>query len=204
MTGMASQPANAPQPSNRLRAPADRPTGERGGRAPLAGVVAVAALFPLTLGQVEARDPAWTRPVLLLAGVAGIAAAVLLWTGRRRLTLVLAVGLTLFGLMGTVAAVRARSGTQSEVESFGGAAFDYPDRRGRPLTHAEAEAVPKGLTRAQLRGRLGRPSTRGIQRVFDAPDLRCLAYRSAGAHPAGRPLHAFCFRDGRYAALREW
>ena len=88
MTGTASQ----------LRPPADRPAGKRGVRAPLAGVAAFAALFPLRAGQVEPRDPAWTRPGFLLAGLALIAAAVLLWVARRRVTLMLAIALAVLGL----------------------------------------------------------------------------------------------------------
>jgi hypothetical protein len=106
--------------------------------------------------------------------------------------------------VGTVAAERARHRVVSEEEKWGGSVFRYDEHRGARLSTAEAEAVPKGLTHEQLRARLGVPAGRGIQRVFDGPDLRCLAYRSDSTDPNRLSLHAFCFRDGRYEALREW
>ena len=74
--------------------------------------------------------------------------------------------------------------------------------RGPRLTKAQAEAVPMGLTREQLRNRLGAPSSYGIQRVNEGPDMRCWGYRGSARHP--HSLHAFCFRHGRYAELVEW
>jgi hypothetical protein len=211
MTGLASQPGNAHKPGNArrpsglLRAPADRPAGRRGPRAPLAGLVALATLFPLSVAQFEPADPAWTRPAFALAAAAGLVSTLLLWVARRRYFLVLAVGLALLGLVGTVAAERARTRVISEEEKWGGFVMSfYDEHRGARLSTAEAEAVPKGLTREQLRARLGAPAGSAIQRVHDGPDLPCLAYRSAGTGPRRLDLHGFCFSDGRYEALREW
>jgi hypothetical protein len=83
MTGIASQRGDAPRPTGLLRAPADRPAGKRGLRAPLAGLVALATLFPLSASQFDAADPAWTKTAFALAAVAWLAAAVLLWVARR-------------------------------------------------------------------------------------------------------------------------
>lgn len=205
MAGIASQPEEAHRAAGFLRAPADRAAGERGLRAPLAGLVALATLFPFSVANFEVVHPAWARPAFVLAAAAGIVAAVLLWVARRRVVLALAIGLTLLGLLSTVAAERARQRVVSEEEKWGGSTFSY-ENRGRRLTRAQAEAVPKGLTRAQLTARLGVPSARGIERVVGEDDLRCLGYRSAARLPKHSVpnLHAFCFRDGRYAVLRSW
>ena len=101
----------------------------------------------------------------------------------------------------TVAAERERSHAQYEADKWAGSATSEIKQRGPRLTEAEAEAVPKDLTRAQLRTRLGAPAATGIQRVFDEPDLRCLAYRRA---QGTWTLFAFCFDDGRYTTLRRW
>ena len=205
MTGVASEPGNAHGPSGVLRAPADRPAGKRGLRAPLAGLVALATLFPISLATYAAAEPSWTRPVFAIAAVAGVAASVLLWVARRRFTLALAVGLALLGLVGTVAAERARNRVIAEEEKWGGFAMGfYDDQRGARLSTAAAEAVPKGITKDQLLARLGVPAGSGIQRVDDGRDLRCLAYRSGRTGPRRLDLHAFCFSDGRYDVLRKW
>jgi hypothetical protein len=168
-------------------------------------LVALASLFPLTIAQVGASDPAWTRPALLVAGVAAMVAAVLLWVARRRLALVLAIALVLLGIAGTVVAEGERHHVQAEQDKWGGFVSGDETQRGAILSKREAEAVPKGLTPGQLRERLGPPAAAGIQRVFDAPDLRCLEYRRAGARSRDFfQMHAFCFQDGRYAVLREW
>lgn len=196
MTGFASQHGNAP---------ADRTAGRRGVRAPLAGVVAFVSLVALGMAQIEPKDPAWTRPGFLLAGLAGITAALLLWVARRRVGLVLAIGLALVCVVGTAAAWRERDRVQAEADSWGGFAGTSNIReRGSILSKAEAEAVPKGLRGAELREHLGPPAMTGIQRVFDGPDLPCLAYRREGGRPAPDAQFAFCFRDGRYEVLREW
>ncbi len=87
---------------------------------------------------------------------------------------------------------------------MGDSSFSFPRARGAILTKAEAEAVPKGLTRAQLLARLGEPSARGVQGLSDEPRLRCLAYRRTDRRPLSQTLNAFCFRDGRYVELGEW
>jgi hypothetical protein len=47
-------------------------------------------------------------------------------------------------------------------------------------------------------------SVRTVQRLFGERDMRCLAYRTGKPERTGQSLHAFCFRDGRYVALRRW
>jgi hypothetical protein len=205
MTGIASQREDAPGPSGLLRAPADRPAGKRGLRAPLAGLVALATLFPFSASQFDSAGPAWTKTAFVLAAVAGLVAAMLLWVARRRFTLVLAIGLVLLGLVGSVAAQRERNRVTSEEEQWGGwVMLRGHENRGVRLSAAEANAVPKGLTWEQLRARVGMPAGSGIQRVYDGPDLRCLLYRSHDANPNRPRLHAFCASDGRYEVLRKW
>ena len=76
--------------------PADRPAGKRGLRGPLAALVAIAAFYPYALSQFG-DEPSWGKPVWLAAAAALIAAAVLLWTGRRAVTLAPDVCLTPIG-----------------------------------------------------------------------------------------------------------
>jgi hypothetical protein len=97
-----------------------------------------------------------------------------------------------------------RRGSLHAEDRLGGAVFGEPKARGPRLTKADARAVPVGLTRKQLRSRVGAPASYGIQRVNDGRDMRCWAYRSPDRHPYRALLHAFCFRDGRYAELTEW
>ena len=96
-----------------------------------------------------------------------------------------------------------RDRAEHEEAKWGGSTFGF-ERKGRIVTKAQAEAVPIGATQAQLTARLGPPAARGIQRVFGEPDMRCLAYRNRQRGGGMPMLHAFCFSDGRYAALREW
>jgi hypothetical protein len=185
-----------------MQAPADRAAGTRGPRAKLAGLVALGALALLAFSS-SSRDPAWTGIAFACAAATLTAAAVLLWTARGARAVVLGVVLIPLAVGGGVAAEAARDRAENEEAKWGGASFGF-EQKGRILTEAQAEAVPIGATQSQLTARLGPPAGRGVQRVFGEPDMRCLAYRS-GERRGGMPmLHAFCFSDGRYAALREW
>jgi hypothetical protein len=185
-----------------MQAPADLAAGTRGPRAKLAGLVAVGGLWLLFSSSFE-RDPAWTGIAYACAAATLMAAAVLLWIARGARALVLGVVLIPLAVAGGVAAEAARDRSEHEAAKWGGAAFGF-ERKGRIVPRAEAEAVPIGATQAQVTARLGPPAGRGVQRVFGEPDIRCLAYRSGGQRGGMPMLHAFCFSDGRYAALREW
>jgi hypothetical protein len=200
MTDLASR-------SDLLVPPSERPAGHRGPRGPIAAVAALAGIIPLTWAQ-SFDETSWGAPTMLAAGASLVAGAVLLWTARRRVAVGAAAALVLLGAVGGAVAIAAEFRTESrrmaEEDRLGGAVFDEPRARGPRLTKAQAEAVPMGLTREQLRSRLGAPATHGIQRITDGPDMRCWAYRSPDTHPRWPLLHAFCFRDGRYAELTEW
>jgi len=186
-----------------LQPPSERPAGRRGPRGTIAAIVALGALIPLAFARF-ADETSWAQPVMLLAIAALVAAATLLWTARRSGTLAVAVALVALGGVGAVVSIsgelRAESKRLHEEDRLGGAVFGDPGVRGPHLTEAEVRAVPMGLTRKQLRSRLGAPPSHGIQRVNEGTDMRCWAYRAATRHR----LHAFCFRDGRYAELTEW
>jgi hypothetical protein len=199
--------SNVAPPRELLRAPADRPAGKRGARGAIAAVAAFSSLVPMVFFT-NAGDSAWARPGIVAGSLALIAGALLLWTARRRMVLVgavvaVAAGATL-GTLAVAAERSAESSEQREADRWAGAAFSYPRERGAILTKAEAGAVPKGLMRAQLLARLGEPSARGVQRITDEPDLRCLAYRRSDRKPVSQTLNAFCFRNGRYVELGEW
>jgi hypothetical protein len=195
--------SSAQSPSSRLlEAPADRVAGTRGPRAKLAGVVAIAALLALAFSS-GAEEPDWTRFVFVAAAAALVAAAVLLWTARRAPALALGAALVVVAVAGGVAANAARERVQHEADRWGGAVFRF-EQRGRVLTDAQAEAVPAGATKAELTERLGIPAGSGVQRLVGERDMRCLAYRTDKPERTGQLLYAFCFRDGRYAALRQW
>ena len=200
MTDLASH-------GERLRPPSERLAGDRGARGPVAAIAALVGLLPLTWARI-ADETSWGQPAMVIAGVALIAAALLLWTARRRLAVGAAVALLVLGGVGGVGAiaaeVQAESRRMAKEDRLGGSVFDEPRQRGPRLTKAQAEAVPAGLTREQLRARFGPPASTGIQRVTDGPDMRCWAYRSPDRHPHWPLLHAFCFEDGRYAELVEW
>jgi hypothetical protein len=183
-------------------APADRVAGTRGPRAVPAGVVAIGALVALMLARGEG-GPAWTRFAFVAAAAGLVVAAVLLWIARRPLALAIAVALIPLAVAGVVVASTARDRELHERDKWGGAVLRYEDR-GRILTDAQAEAVPEGITKDELTARLGVPAGSGVQRLFGERDMRCLAYRTGKPERAGQLLHAFCFRDGRYVALRRW
>ena len=186
-----------------LKPPSERPAGRRGPRGPIAAIVALGALIPLAFARF-ADETSWAQPVMLFAIAALICGALLLWTARRSVTLAAAVALVAFGAAAAVVAIRgelrAESDRQDAENRLGGAVFGDPGGRGPRLTRAEAAAVPMGLTRKQLRRRLGAPPSYGIQRVNEGTDMRCWAYRAATRHR----LHAFCFRNGRYTELIHW
>lgn len=197
-------PMTAIAPSGgRLHPPSQRPAGRRGPRGPIAAIVALAALIPLAFARF-ADETSWAQPVMLLAIAALICGALLLWTARRNVALVAAVALVALGGGGAVVSIRGELRAESErlnaEDRLGGAVFEDPGARGPRLTRAEADAVPMGLTRKRLRSRLGAPPSHGIQRVNEGTDMRCWAYRAATRHR----LHAFCFRNGRYAELIRW
>jgi hypothetical protein len=185
-----------------MQAPADRAAGSRGPRAKLAGLVAVGGLLLLSFSSFS-RDPAWAGIAFACAAATLMAAAVLLWIARGGRALALGVALIPLAAAGGVAAEVARDRAEHEAAKWGGSVFSF-ERKGRILTRAQAEAVPTGVTQERLTARLGPPAGRGVQRVFGEPDMRCLGYRSVEREGGIPRLHAFCFSDGRYAALREW
>jgi|ERR687896_92317 hypothetical protein len=185
-----------------LEAPADRPAGQRGWRAWAACAVAVAAL-PVLAMSTYADPPGWTGPVFLFAAFALTAAAVILWTARRRAFLGLAAVMVAAALAAGVVAESAHRREQREREKWGGSVFHF-DEQGPAITRAEAEAVPEGSTKDEVRAILGRAAGSGIQRVNDGKDLRCVAYRASDHRGPLVGLYAFCFSDGRYSDLRKW
>ena len=194
-------------PPELLRAPADRPAGKRGVRGAIAAVAAAGSLVPMIFFQ-NAGDSEWARPGIVAGSLALMAGALLLWTTRRRLVVAGAVVAVAAGAtLGWLAVAAERSAEDRErraAERWAGGDFTYPRSRGAVLTKAEAEAIPKGLTRAELLARLGEPSARGVQRITDEPDLHCVAYRRTAGEAISQTLNAFCFRDGRYVELGEW
>jgi hypothetical protein len=86
-------------------APADRAAGKRGPRAVPAGIVAIGALVALMFTQGEG-GPAWTRFAFVAAAAGLVAAAVLLWTARRPLTLALAIALIPLSVAGVAIGAR--------------------------------------------------------------------------------------------------
>jgi hypothetical protein len=150
MTGLAPHSELSPPPS-------ERPAGRRGVRGPVAAIAALAGLLPLTTARF-ADETSWGKPAMIGAGAALILAALVLWTARRRAAVGAAVALLLLGVVGAVLAISAEIRTENrrwaEEDRLGGSVFDEPRQRGPRLTMAEAEAVPKGLTRGQLPGQI--------------------------------------------------
>jgi len=183
-----------------LQAPADRPAGKRGIRGLIAAVASVGALFSLSF-TTNWDDPSWGKPALLAVGAALTAAAVLLWVARHPALLAAAAALLVAATGVWVVADSARRSEQREEDKWGGASFDYDDK-GPAITRAEAEAVPIGASKDEVKRILGPAAGSGIQRVNDGEDLRCRAYR-AEERPAWK-LYALCFTGDRYTDLREW
>ena len=185
-----------------LDAPADRPAGERGWRAPAAFAVAVAAL-PALAFSTDPEPPSWTGPVFLFAALALTSAAVVLWTARRGAALGLAVMLVAAAVGAGVVAEAAQRSHQREAERLAGSSFKFDDE-GPAITRAQAEAVPEGSTKDEVRAILGQAAGSGIQRVTDDRDMRCLAYNDAGYRGRSFRLFAFCFSNGRYSEMVIW
>jgi hypothetical protein len=187
--------------------PSERPAGHRGPRGPVAAIAAFVGLVPLSWAQFF-DETSWAQAVMLAAGAALIGGALILWTARRRLAVWVAFALVVLGVAGGVlgmaAEIRAESTSWAEEESWAGSVRNEPRAQGAVLSREQAERVPMGLTPDQLRKRLGKPATSGIQRITDGPDMRCLGYRSRPGRPARQTLHAFCFRNGSYEELGEW
>jgi hypothetical protein len=162
-------------------------------------VVTFAALITLTYGS-RWDMPVWGRFVMLGAGAGLVAAALLLWTARRRAVLVLAAGLFVLAIPAWVTVERARQREQHEADKWGGMSFKYAPK-GPAVTKAEAEGVPKGATKDELKAILGPAAGSGIQRVHDGDDLRCRIYRAA-ERPASDVVYALCFTGDRFTDLR--
>jgi hypothetical protein len=182
-----------------LQAPADRPAGQRGSRAWLACAAAVAALPPLGFAT-YGEPPGWTGPAFLFAALALTTAAVMLWIARRGAVLGLAAVLVASAV---AAGVVAEAAQQREEERLAGSSFKF-DEKGPAITRAQAEAVPEGSTKDEVRAILGQAAGSGIQHVTDDPDMRCLAYNDAGYGGRFFRLFAFCFSGGRYTELVIW
>jgi hypothetical protein len=185
-----------------LQAPADMPAGQRGWRAWLACAAAVAALPALAFSTFS-DPPGWTGPAYLFAALALTTAAVLLWTARRRAVLGLAVVLVAAAVAAGVVAEAAQRREQREEERLAGSTFRFDDN-GPAITKAQAESVPEGSTKDEVRAILGQAAGSGIQHVTGDRDMRCLAYKVAGSRGPGAGLFAFCFSDGRYTDLVTW
>src|SRR5918999_1314426 len=132
-----------------LQAPADMPPGRRGWRVWLAFGAAVAAL-PALAFSTYADPPGWTGPAFLFAAFALTTAAVVLWTARRHVVLGLAAVLVAAAIAAGTVAEAAQRSHQREEERLAGSAFNC-DEEGPAITRAQAEAVPKGSTKDEVR-----------------------------------------------------
>jgi hypothetical protein len=183
-----------------LQAPADRPAGQRGWRAPLAGAVAVAALPVLAISSMA---EAGERAAHLLAGGALVTAAVLIWTARRSSGVAVAGGL----VVAAVAAVPAVGLTnRHHVQgSNGWGEMTYTYEPGGPaITRAQARAVPRGSTEDELTEILGSEAGSGTWRGRGGRDMRCLVYREQASRRPTEAIFAFCFAGDSYASLQRW
>jgi hypothetical protein len=182
-------------------APADRPSGQRGWRAPLACVVSIAALAALFVSSIAEGG---SRAVHLVAAAALVTAAIVIWTARRTSALVLAGG-----LVGAAAVAAAMAGIPNRHDVTGsnpwGEVRYTDDPGGSAVTRAQARAVPKGSTEDEVEDALGPAAGSGTLRRRDGGDMRCLVYReeSARREPVDRRL-ALCFAGDRYASLQDW
>ena len=195
-------------PSGTLRPPSERPAGRRGVRGTVAALAAVAGVVPLPFLNADAHT-AWGEPAIVVAALALFGGAALLWTARRPVWIAMAAAMVVAGITGATVAVGGELAADSRArhaeERWAGAVVGFTGPRGPLVTRAEAKTVPKGLTRAQLVERLGKPPARGVQHITGEPDLRCLGYRRTNGRPIdGAPLNAFCFRGGRYVELGDW
>jgi hypothetical protein len=183
-----------------LEAPADRPAGRRGWRAPVAGVVAVAALPALVISSVGEGGE---RAGHLLAAGALLTAAVLIWTARRTSGLAVAGGLVVAAVAAVpLVGVTNRHHAQGS-NRWGEMTYTY-EPGGRAITRAQARAVPKGSTEDQLKEILGSEAGSGAWRGRGGRDMRCLVYRAQASRGETDDLFAFCFAGDRYASLQQW
>jgi hypothetical protein len=185
-----------------LEAPADRPAGQRGWRAPLAYAVAVGGVVAIPFST-HSDPPGWTGYAFLFVAVALTSSAVMLWTARRRAVLGLATVLVAAAVAAGVVAETAQRREQREQERLGGTSFKFDDE-GPAITRAQADAVPEGSTKDEVRAILGQAAGSGIQRVTDDRDMRCLLYNDARYRGRSFRLFAFCFSNGRYSELLIW
>lgn len=183
-----------------LEAPADRPAGQRGWRAWLACAAAVATLPALASSSVaEGAD----RALDLFAAAALVAAAVLIWTARRP------VGLVLAGVLGAAAVVAVvTAGFDNRYHGagtnrWGEMSYTY-DPDGTAITRARARAVPEGATEYEVTQVLGSPAGTATQRRRDGSDVRCILYRGEPSRGPYDERLAFCFPGGTYRALQRW
>jgi hypothetical protein len=183
-----------------LHAPADQPAGERGIRGVAAAVVTFAALVTLTYGS-KWDMPLGSRMVMLAAGAGLVTAALLLWTARRRGGIVVAAGLVVLAVPAWATVESARQREAREADKWGGMSFNY-DEHGPMITRDEAEAVPKGATKDEVKAILGPAAGSGIQRVHGGDDLRCRIYRAADRPDSAFHTYALCFTGDRYTDLR--
>jgi hypothetical protein len=176
-------------------APADRPRGRRGWRAPVACFAALAALAAIVdsdavqSGSWQARGatvdytldgPGWTGPAMIAAAIALALASALIWAARR--ARLLALGLALF-------AAALGAAVLAHVER---------DQAGR-TTPAAVRAIALGTPRDDVTDALGAPHGHGTMRRPDER-LDCLVYRQEGGRLSQWHL---CFRDDRLAYREE-
>jgi hypothetical protein len=181
-----------------LPAPADRPSGDRGPRAPLAWIAGVGAVVALALSHgggaasyssgratIDYRmdGPSWTGPAVAAVVVALALAGVLLWAARHRALVAIGLALLPLAVVGDVV---------TQIERH---------RAGR-VSRRAALAVPLGSSRSEVEDRLGWPAGHGHLAVgrerFD-----CLIYVPTDARSrAWERRLALCFRAGRLARRR--
>jgi hypothetical protein len=182
-----------------LRAPADRPAGQRGWRAPVAAVLALAA-WPFVRMTSLSGGP--ERAVYLAVVLALVAAATVTWTARRASLLALAG----IAIAGSAIAV-ALTGFPNQISGIGatrGMEMEYrydPDES--PITRARARAVPKGATKDELEEMLGSAAGEATLRRRDGTDSHCLVYPDQADREYGWVI-AFCLEGERYASLHRW
>jgi hypothetical protein len=183
-----------------LDAPADRPAGERGWRAPVAYAIAVAAVPTLALSYgIGAREGA----AYLAVAAALLTAAVLIWTARRPHALVLAgvavaASVMAVVLLGVPNLHRVQGTTR-------GAETEYSfDADAPPITPAQAKAVPMGSTEEEVEEALGSAAGSGTLRRPDGTDSPCLIYGDQAGRQSFDPVFAFCFAEDRYTSLHRW
>src|SRR5262245_53522092 len=183
--------------------PADRPAGRRGARGPIACVVAILGLVPFAFSQ-GPSELDWSELAYGAAGVAAVAAAVLIWVARQPSLLVAGVALAVLACGGFAVTQAERARANHERDRWAGASWRY-DAKSRPVTKRQVDDLPEHASRATVIAVLGRTRGRGIQWMNGEPNMRCLVYNGTRVRD-GRPRHGYgtCFRDGRLEAVRRW